>query len=187
MSMPTKKLVSSTAVLAGTTLLLLLLGLLAASSGNSAEQRPKSAAEKSQLLQSAAAIRDLNAGRYHRDRDEILRRAGEIASTIPLPPGGSLDDAHPGAAADQGGISDAFLETVLQNNAACDWYEYAARQDPIDRETMQMMQEIPHWSVFREDPGDLGEVTSRVAAALRKGDRGPLEFRASRACADPPG
>lgn len=146
------------------------------------EEAAAADAAQSDLLTTGGAISDLNAGEYLKQPDDIERKASSHKAKIPLPPGGSLEDANVRSASEQGGTSDAFLQTVLQNNAKCDWYRYAVGGGANDKVALRIIGQIPNWPAFRHDLGDLGETAKKVADALARGDRAPLEFQANYVC-----
>lgn len=161
-----------------------LVSALAGPGAEAAEMTQRERAlSRSEGLQRAAAITDLNLGGYMRANETIQREAAEIEAGIPLPPNGTLKDAGVEDAAAQGGTSRHFLEMTLQVNASCDWYRYAAGEGAQDETALRIVKEIPNWSVFRNDPGSLSEQSDAIAEALAGGDRGPLERHAATFCA----
>lgn len=163
----------------------LMIGLTAKGVPSAGADAPSAAeeqlrdAQKSDLLVTAAPITDANGGPYLRTVDELNAYAAEAARSVPLPPGGTLDDAQIEAAAEQGGAAGKLVDTVAQFNASCDWYHHALKGDP-DKTTLRVIGQIPRWSAFRGTP--VAERREEMAAAVRAGDRATFAAMVASEC-----
>ena len=92
-----------------------------------------------------------------------------LRSTIPLPPGGSLDDV---GFASSGGAPLSDVRFVAQFNAMCDWYRYVLTAPP-SATTLAVIKSIGSWSQLRENQS--GKIADEVASKLEAGNPSPLK------------
>lgn len=100
---------------------------------------------------------------------EGLSEAGaRLGHDIPLPPGSSFAVVDWKAAAAQGGDSETGIQSVLEFQAACQWYRYASTAKATD--ALSVIADVPQWPTFRASPTNKGALASRVAEAFSRDD-----------------
>jgi hypothetical protein len=139
--------------------------VMLAETPHGAGANPPTNGQKSALLVTASPIGAVpNA--IHADATSAALKAAEILDDIPLPPGpvvaGSLDWSQ------QGDVSDADIQFLLQFRASCDWLRYADRGSGLSDEDLRVLHDIPNWSAFRSTR--LQARFAEIIGAFDKGD-----------------
>lgn len=116
---------------------------------------------------------------YHSQEADLRAVEQKLAASVPLPPGGSLDDINWAAAAAQGGDTEAGMLGVIQYRAACKWYQYAVDSPPSPK-TRAIVSAIAKWPTFRATNKE--SVAAAVASSFNAGNQGPMKEQISLNC-----
>lgn len=98
------------------------------------------------------------------------RRAEQLASQVPLPPGEAFDDIQ----WDNGDLAEVEVQGLLEANAACKWW--MANADAPTEDTARIVAAIPDWPTMRT--GD----RHRMAEAMAPGGDPVFAAQVMRVC-----
>ncbi len=148
---------------------------IAHSSPAKAQQTPSPAPATVQAAaQGLASAPDVNLSDnsvYYRSGAEARAATAELARSIPLPSAGNFNGIH-WEVIDNGGISQASLLSVLEANAACQWFRaYADNRQSVQARAIIPL--ISQWSAIRTN--ELAAGFTAAAADLAKGGGAALE------------
>jgi hypothetical protein len=148
---------------------------LTAGGNNRAEAQsvePRSAAEKATLLATAARVDPATTwSPYIVGSANARVQAAQLASAIPLPATGTFDDLK-WHVADEGGLSRAEMQAVMEFNALCDWEHAIDARGSATAAELAVLRTVPHWPSFRGR--DHTKYVADLVAALERGDLLPL-------------
>ena len=131
---------------------------LAAGGGGAAQVAAaagKSPSERAAALATVASPDRLAAETKFASGKEAAGRAAARSGEVPLPPGEAFDDIQ----WDNGALSDADIEGLLEFNAACKWW--IADADAPTKETARVVATIQSWPTMRG--GDRHDAALAVA------------------------
>lgn len=154
---------------------LVLVGVLAATAGlnpqsvnhaaSAAPASPSSAEHASAALTHDPQIDLRSPSASHSTVSDLAATGKRLAAGLPLPPGGALT-VHWKAAAEQGGDTEASMRSVLEYNAACQWYGFALRSPTP--EALRVIADIASWPTFRDT--NQQATAQKVSESFASGD-----------------